>query len=85
MILSISFTPRVGFVLFTFECFYRRRTALRILRFGPTALPVLSNGLAPKRPDANPGDGAASGVVKAGADEPKLKLELTAGVDVLPN
>lgn len=56
---------------------------MRILRLGPAALPVLSNGLAPKRPDAKPGDGT-SGVVKA-VDEPKLKLELTVGVGALPN
>lgn len=61
---------------------YLRRTALRIFRLGPPALPVLSKGLAPRKPEANPGDGA-SGVVNVAAGE-KLKPEFTAGVEVLP-
>jgi hypothetical protein len=55
---------------------YLRRTALRIFRAPPT-LPVLSKGLAPGKPAANPGDGASGGLnVAAGG---KLKPELTAG------
>lgn len=49
-------------------------------------LPVLSNGLDPKRPEANPGDGAApsDGEANAGDGPPKLKLELSVGA-LLPN